>query len=169
MAIEIVPIRSEHVEGYHAALDAVARERRFLAFLEAPPIETTRAFVGLVLTGRLFQHVALADGEVVGWCDILRGERETMQHAGMLGVGIAAPYRGHGLGARLMTSVMQEARSADVTRVALQVRADNVRAIRLYERLGFRREGVLRRHLRVDGVMYDTVAMAILFDEAAAA
>ena len=43
--MEIVPITAHHVEGFHRALDFVARERRYLAFLEAPPIESTRAFV----------------------------------------------------------------------------------------------------------------------------
>ena len=44
-AVEIVPIAQDHVESFHRALDIVARERRYLAFLEAPPIESTRAFI----------------------------------------------------------------------------------------------------------------------------
>ena len=43
--IEIVPIAESHIEGFHRDLDIVALERRYLAFLEAPPIESTRAFV----------------------------------------------------------------------------------------------------------------------------
>ena len=38
MSVDIASIREEHIEGYHAALDVVARERRYLSFLEAPPI-----------------------------------------------------------------------------------------------------------------------------------
>jgi hypothetical protein len=45
MSIDIVPIGKAHIEGFHAALDAIARERAYLAFLEAPPIEETRASV----------------------------------------------------------------------------------------------------------------------------
>ncbi|MEA2939724.1 MAG: hypothetical protein QOD09_253 [Bradyrhizobium sp.] len=44
-AIEIVPTAQGHIDGFHRALDIVARERRYLAFLEAPPIEATRTFV----------------------------------------------------------------------------------------------------------------------------
>jgi len=36
---------AEHVEGFHRALDFVARERKYLAFLEAPPLDSTRQFV----------------------------------------------------------------------------------------------------------------------------
>lgn len=39
---EIVPIAEEHIEGFHAAVDSVAKEHQCLAFLDAPPLETTR-------------------------------------------------------------------------------------------------------------------------------
>jgi RimJ/RimL family protein N-acetyltransferase len=168
VSIEIVPLRGAHIEGYHAALDAVARERRYLAFLEAPSLDATRAFTGLALTGQLIQHVALDGDRVVGWCDVIVSDRETMRHGGMLGVGIVAEHRGRGLGARLIGSVLTAAREAGLVRIALQVRAENARAIALYERLGFRHEGRLRRNLRIDGVDYDSLLMAILMDEASA-
>ena len=34
----------DHIESFHRTLDFVARERRYLSFLEAPPIELTRAY-----------------------------------------------------------------------------------------------------------------------------
>ncbi len=45
MPVDIVPIEESHIDGFHRALDFVARERRYLAYLEAPPPERTRAFV----------------------------------------------------------------------------------------------------------------------------
>jgi hypothetical protein len=44
-AIDVVPIAPEHVEGYHRALDRVARERKYLTLLEAFPLLQTREFV----------------------------------------------------------------------------------------------------------------------------
>lgn len=163
-----MPLSGAHIEGYHAALDAVARERRYLAFLEAPPLETTRTFCSLALVGALIQHVAVDAGRVVGWCDVVIPDRETMQHTGTLGVAVLDGYRDHGLGARLMLSVVNAAREKGLVRIALQVRADNTRAIALYERLGFRHEGRLRRHLRIDGIDYDSLLMAHMLDEAPA-
>ncbi|MDX2205606.1 MAG: GNAT family N-acetyltransferase [Hyphomicrobiaceae bacterium] len=166
VTIEIVPIREEHIEGFHAVLDEVAREKRYLAFLEAPAIESTRQFVGRAIRGEFTQHVALDNGGVVGWCDVILRERETMRHGGALGIGIAPPYRDKGLGARLIGSVLAAARARGLSRVSLHVRADNARAIRLYERLGFQHEGRFRRDLRIDGVDHDSLAMAMLLDEA---
>jgi hypothetical protein len=42
---EIIPIAEEHIPGFREALDVVAREKKFLAFLEAPPVEDTRRFI----------------------------------------------------------------------------------------------------------------------------
>ncbi len=43
-----------------------ARERRYLSFLEAPPIELTRAFVLNNIKCGYPQYVAVMAGEVVG-------------------------------------------------------------------------------------------------------
>ena len=50
-------------------------------------------------------------------------------------------------------------------RVWLTVDLDNPRAIRSYEKVGFQREGVMRRSRRVLGGLTDAVFMAILRDE----
>ena len=165
MSITIVPIREEHIAGFHAALDVVSRERRYLTFLEAPPLELVRAFVGRSLKGDFIQLVALDGDAVVGWCDIIVAERLTMRHGGMLGVSLLPDWRGCGIGARLITAALAKARQRGMVRVQLHVREDNARAIRLYEKLGFEHEGRLRRDLRIDGTFYDSLVMAVLLDE----
>lgn len=42
---EITPIAENHILGFRATLDAVARERKSLSFLEAPPLEQMRPVV----------------------------------------------------------------------------------------------------------------------------
>jgi RimJ/RimL family protein N-acetyltransferase len=50
-------------------------------------------------------------------------------------------------------------------RIFLQVDAINERAIRLYQRLGFREEGVLKQASFVDGRFVDRILYAMLADE----
>ena len=50
-------------------------------------------------------------------------------------------------------------------RVWLTVTADNARAIRSYEKVGFQLEGVMRRAFRVRGRLTDSLLMSILRDE----
>jgi len=162
MDIAIVPKRPEHIESFHRALDIVARERKYLTLLEAPPLTQTREFVmGLIQKGGL-QFVALADGEVVGWCDIERHVLPSFAHRGALVMGIVPAYRECGIGLRLIQATLAQARVARFVRVELDVHADNARAIALYEKVGFVREGVARDAVFVDGEYRDAINMAIV-------
>src|SRR6195952_888954 len=103
--IEIVSIAQDHIDGFHRAVDSVARERRYLAFLEAPPIEATRAFVRDNIKRGHPQFVAvLAKSEVVGWCDVTPMSRPTQAHRGVFGVGLLPQFRGQGIGTILPRS-----------------------------------------------------------------
>src|ERR1700755_1727150 len=82
-AVEIVPIAEGHIEGFHRTLDIVARERRYLAFLEAPPLPSTRTFILNMIGQGYPQFVAMADDEVAGWCDIIPNTRPNEAHAGV--------------------------------------------------------------------------------------
>jgi RimJ/RimL family protein N-acetyltransferase len=162
MDIAIIPTALEHIESFHRALDIVARERKYLALLEALPLAQTREFVmGVIQRGGL-QFVALADGEVVGWCDIQRHGFPSRAHRGTLGMGIVPAHRGRGIGLRLIQATLAQARVVRFVRVELDVHADNARAIALYEKVGFVREGVARDAVCVDGEYRDAVNMAIV-------
>lgn len=77
--IVIEPMRPELIESFYEALDSVSRERRYLSFLEAPPLERLRTFV-LDMIENGCQFVALDGSKVVGWCDVRRLDRETSAH-----------------------------------------------------------------------------------------
>ena len=160
--VTIKPIRAEHVESFHRALDAVSRERKYLSFLEAPPLEAVRAFVLDMIGNGHPQFVAIADNTVVGWCDIRRQSRDTRVHCGTLGMGILPAYRDKGLGGRLMRQTLDAARQCGLHRVELSVHADNARAIALYEKIGFVHEGRGRDAVLIDGRYIDSLNMAII-------
>jgi len=162
MDLRIMPIAEEHLEGFRSVLDAVAKERRYLAFLEAPPLEESRGFVRRNIARGYPHCVALVDGSVVGWCDILPIDRPTMAHGGVLGVGVLREHRGKGIGTALIRSAIEMAKRAGLTRIELTVREHNARAIALYERLGFVREGTKRNAVRVDGKYEDLICMGLM-------
>jgi len=158
--VEVVPMRRELLDGYHSALDVVARERRWLAMVEAPPIERVATFVDEMLAKGWPQLVALDGSSVVGWCDVIPMRLEGFRHSGGLGMGLLAAHRGRGLGGRLLDATLRASRDIGIARVHLEVYADNLAAIRLYERHGFEREGLKRRARILDGREDDLVLMA---------
>lgn len=161
-AASVAPIAPEHIEGFHRAVDRVARERKYLTLLEALPLPQTREFVLNNIKNGNPQFVALVEGEVVGWCDVRRHFFPAHAHRGTLGMGIIPAYRGGGLGLRLLNTTLEAAFEAGFVRIELDVHADNARAIALYDRVGFVREGVTRDAFFADGVFRDAITMAIV-------
>lgn len=161
--IRIEPMTEEHIEGFHRVLDSVARERKYLTLLEAPPLEDTRKFALSSIANRNMHLVALDGDELVGWCDIRRHFFPSHAHCGSLGMGLLPAYRGQGLGRRLIEAAISAAREAGMIRIEFGVHADNARAIRLYEGVGFVREGVSRDAFCVDGHYTDVINMAMIF------
>jgi ribosomal protein S18 acetylase RimI-like enzyme len=159
---QVVPIERRHIAGFREVLDGVARERRYLAFLEAPPLARMRRFVLDGLSCGIAQYVAVDGERVVGWCDVVPKSHETLRHSGTLGMGVAASHRGIGVGTALLRATLEGAFARGLTRVELVVRTDNEPAIELYRRHGFELEGRLRRYIVVDGVACEALQMARL-------
>jgi ribosomal protein S18 acetylase RimI-like enzyme len=162
-SVEIVPIAQDHIESFYRALDFVARERRYLSFLEAPPLEQVGAFVLDNISHGYPQLVAVSAGQVIGWCDVVPKPRPIYAHAGVLGMGLLPEFRGQGLGGRLIQQTLAAARAFGLNRVELSVRENNAGAIALYKRVGFEIEGLQRNATRVEGVYENVVLMATLF------
>lgn len=162
MTLRIAALAEEHFEPLHRVLDAVAREKRYLAMTQAPPRDEAFAFFRNNIAKCAPHFVALWDDEVVGWCDVLPVFGEARRHIGVLGVGLVPRARHKGLGASLMTAAIAAAWQQGFARIELTVRADNEVARRLYERFGFGHEGLLRKAFLVDGQYFDCHVMALL-------
>lgn len=157
---EIRPIRESDAAAFHAAVDAVCRERRFLATLEGPPLEKTTAFVTGNVKNGLPQFVADKGGKIVGWCDAIPGDGGRA-HIGGLGMGVLKEHRGKGIGQRLLEATIKGARAMGLEKIELSVYFSNFPAIALYRKAGFEEEGVKKRGRLVDGIYDDVVLMAL--------
>lgn len=112
-----------------------------------------------MLWNELAQHdtrhyvVAVEDDEVVGYA----GFGMLGDEGSVLTIGVASAYQGRGVGSLLLGELLAEAERRGGPPVLLEVRADNERAQRLYERHGFRRIGVRRHYYQPSG--QDAVVM----------
>ena len=160
--IVIRPIALADIEQFQRVTDAVMRERRFLAFVEAFPIEEVAAFVARNLRLRNPHVVADHRGRIVGWCDIRRETIPVYAHTGHLGMGLLPDYRGRGIGTRLLRAAIDAARTAGFERIELSVYAGNARAVALYRKSGFALEGTRVRGKKLDGEYDDVHMMGLL-------
>ncbi|UUN28660.1 ribosomal protein S18-alanine N-acetyltransferase [Streptomyces sp. FIT100] len=89
-----------------------------------------------------------AEGRIVGYAGLAA--------AGGLGdvqtIAVARDQWGTGLGARLLTDLLQHATAFECDEVLLEVRVDNTRAQKLYERFGFEPIGFRRGYYQPGNV-----------------
>lgn len=106
---------------------------------------------------------ALVSGRLVGIGGLVVVPRPRMRHVASLWLEVHQDFHGKGVGSALMTKILDLAdRWLGLVRVELHVNADNDRAVRLYERFGFEKEGRLRANFVRDGAYVDSFVMARL-------
>lgn len=112
-------------------------------------------------SGRDLMLVAL-DGDVVVGNAVLEHERiPRYAHRATLSVTVLREYWGRGIGTRLIEMLIDSAKSIDTSVISLEVRADNGRAIALYERCGFTKIGSYERFFKIRGEYHDALIMQL--------
>jgi RimJ/RimL family protein N-acetyltransferase len=142
---------------------AVRAEGRWLVTPPSAVSEPSEAFfIGeMIRGGDGLVLVAEADGEVVGNVLVSVDRNVVSAHIGTLSICVADEWRDVGIGSALVRAAVDWARERGLLKVALGVFPDNERAIAVYERAGFVREGLRRRQYRGPGeVLRDELLMA---------
>lgn len=138
----------------------VGRLEQQLFPVDAWPLELF--FDEFALTETRQYLVAEVDGELIGYCGVMVvGSTADIQT-----IGVLPQYEGRGIGTAMLTSMLDEARRRGAAETLLEVREDNPRARRLYERFGFEHIHTRRGYYR-DGV--SAHVMRLIFNTADAA
>jgi len=141
------------------------RDLGLVAFDRQPTVAEEREFLSEIVRGRKRNKVvsvaAFHGKRLVGHCDIRRGTREDVLHAGTLGIAVLRGYRGVGIGEKLMNEALMWARQAGIWLVQLTVFANNSVATGLYRKTGFRKAGVIPNKMARDGRHFDEVIMYV--------
>ena len=105
--------------------------------------------------------VAEVNGAVVGYVLVKPSTplKENAHVSGIAGLAVAPEARGMGVASALLAAAERHARDHGARKLSLRVLSSNDAALRLYERLGFRREGTLREEFLIEGRYVDDVLM----------
>jgi putative acetyltransferase len=107
--------------------------------------------------------VALHDDKIVGHAHIHRFSRPRRRGTGDLIIYLHQDFHNVGLGTAMLTRLIELAKKEGLHRIGLSVIADNKRAVHLYQKLGFKTEGVLRdAYFGEDGRYHDELVMGLI-------
>jgi L-phenylalanine/L-methionine N-acetyltransferase len=110
-------------------------------------------------------YVFLVNGKSVGMFKLAPLKHRTAHIAYLGGVGIHPSEAGKGLGHLMMQTILELGKSMGLLRIELSTATINEKAIHLYEKAGFQKEGVLRKytHLSSENRFLDEVLMSYLY------
>lgn len=111
--------------------------------------------------------LAIVDRESNLWAgEVVINEWDADNRSCGFRIALGPAARNRGLGSEATALVLGHVFDAiddpPVNRVSLEVFAFNRRALTVYERAGFRREGTLRQALRWDGEYHDAIVMSVV-------
>lgn len=96
---------------------------------------------------------------VIGQCTIHNDEWEASEHVGMLGIIVQKKFRDLSLGKQLIEFAMNESRKNGKRKIVLGTLISNTRAIKLYEKLGFRHIGIRQKQFLMKKKYIDELLM----------
>ena len=107
--------------------------------------------------------LAMDKDEIAGIATIHSSAKVKARHDGELGIVVAKKYQGQGIGTELIRQLIEWAKGNGVTtRISLDTRADNVKAVELYLKFGFVGEGCRKNSTLLDGKYYDLYVMGMM-------
>jgi len=95
-------------------------------------------------------------GDLVGFSVVM----SVLDEAHLLNIGVCKRYQGQGYGARLLRHAMENARLNHASKLFLEVRPSNERAVELYRHFGFHQIGLRKGYYpatigREDALIFD--------------
>ena len=100
------------------------------------------------------QYLAKVKDEIIGTASLNR-KHKRMSHRGVFGISLKKAWWGCGAASALMEAILAFAKENDFEQLNLEVRSDNTRAIRLYEKYGFRKLCTFPHFFKINGEYVD--------------
>ena len=94
-------------------------------------------------------YCAWQDSVLVGTAN-LSGMPRRMSHRAELGISVLKNYWNNGIGSMLMQKIIDYAKQHDIEIINLEVRSDNLAAIHIYEKYGYKKTGMIPAFFKID-------------------
>ncbi len=159
-AVQVREAIADDARALHELEREIYRDGRWFVGDSAPTEWSLRERIRSSLGNRSLWLVAQVDGQLAGWLELHRFPNRRMEHVATLTIAVGGRFRRRGVASSLLEEAFGWARSVGVSKITLNVRANNRAAISLYERFGFEHEGRERQQIRTDTGFEDNLVMA---------
>ncbi len=155
-----VPTRAQDILSYLKTVGAETDNLTFGAEGLPVSIEAEQGFIADVnASEKSVMIVALDNGEIVGLASLNGNVRERMKHRASLAISVRKSHWGQGVGSKMLQYLVDFAKEVGVEIISLEVRQDNKRAIALYEKFGFEKNGEFKGFFKINGEYIDFYLM----------
>ncbi|CAH0121751.1 GNAT family N-acetyltransferase [Paenibacillus sp. CECT 9249] len=167
--IKFRKMTAEDAELYHSWRNDMEVMQTTSPLLDMHTLETTRDFVNHVILGsdsaKSYMIVDKASGAPIGVTSLTHIDYKNRNAECILDIG-AKRHWGKGYGTEALRLLLDYAfLEMNLHRVSLCVFSFNERAVKLYEKIGFKQEGITRQSLFRNGGWHDLIHMGILQTE----
>ena len=106
--------------------------------------------------------VAEYNNQLVGNIDLTGNQRKLMEHTAVIGMGMLKEWRNTGLGTALLSNVIEWARKNEILEVIwLQVYTENAAGLKLYKKMGFSENGIIKNFFKHENKYFDNLTMSL--------
>ncbi|HTT63998.1 MAG TPA: GNAT family protein [Bryobacteraceae bacterium] len=133
----------EDREAFLAFMRAQPEDDLFFLLVDVTTPEGLGHWMGDLEQGRNITVLAEEDGKLLGYSSLHHGQTRWTRHLGEIRLLVASGQRGRGVGRLLGHEVFSIAHDLDLQRIVVRVASGQMRARRLFERLGFHMEALL--------------------------
>lgn len=158
--VSVRPYEAGDFEKFVSMFASLSREALRYA---SPPYDCAR--LGLWIDMKRNLLLLALDGErVIGVVSVAGSTRPRLKGVGDFATYVHQDYQNKGLGSKMTRLVLDHAKQKGFHRISLQVVAENVAAIKVYEKAGFRHEGRMKDAcFGEDQDYHDVLIMGIVF------
>lgn len=153
----------DDIRAIHTYLNELCNEHLPTIYEHPGEVSTNKAsdfVIKMINTENSALFVADENGRILGTLDFHGSHRIQQRHLGEFAVSVAASRRGQGIGSKLIQHMLEWTTNNKITRIELEVFAINSKAIKLYQRFGFKQEGVRAGAVIIGGTPVDIILMA---------
>lgn len=146
-------LEKDDEKALHLLFQGIPEKERMFIKHRVTDIKVIREWCRKIDVGRNLPIVSLVGGKVVGLATLHQQLGGWKRHIGRVSVLVHPDYRGRGIATRLVTEILDIARSAGLEKVEAEFIADQDAAIRMFAMLGF------SQLLRLDDYVKDMQAI----------